>query len=667
MFPVPPSAATPTPATAPIGGGPPSLPGFSAGGGIPAIGAGSSDGSDFFSNSDDGYDDFAPVDDHLAKTSRTDNTRTIDDHLARTSRTANTGGRFAQYEDAYGGSGSTAGWSGIGKGGLGGGALSGGASGGGRSQTAAPAAFAAANNNINESSAHDRGTHPGYHSDSSGDDDYVQTQTRSDDGEGGYEDDGDDDGPAKPRVSQVEQMELLEEELVVEHDDDDDEVASHRSGEFIVRSRPPSRAGSARSSASSVASHQSSASRASRAGSVLSGIFGRGQGGQQQQQADHDRDRDRGPPVTMTGRASLLSGLAARMGGGSSRSNRSSNLSRSSSINSFDSRASQNQHQPNRGESHQSSLNSLNYGPVVFEAPLNDTEEYGMYMEEPHAYSRGRQRIVGPPAAQADANTSNRRSYPNRGGSLGSGGSDDDYYGSGSGDSNDGGDSTGGHDEYDIDAYRHDGVVEGFVHAAAAADAPADSGEDYLQAAADATHSLVEETRTRQRRRSRLSGLGGLKRMDSLGGSSFGSDGPGTDAAAQDQQQVPQQQQGGGGSVLDRHLVAGEAAAAADLQHMDSRSSADNRSTNSAGLYTYGYSTDGTSGYGEGSQRSLRDDGEEEDDGSGDSPDLEEEEEEEEEVAADRDVADGTPLSKRTGQTSARSFGSNPPVTQVKQ
>jgi len=32
----------------------------------------------------------------------------------------------------------------------------------------------------------------------------------------------------------------------------------------------------------------------------------------------------------------------------------------------------------------------------VFEAPLNDTEEYGVYMEEPHAYmySRGRRRMV---------------------------------------------------------------------------------------------------------------------------------------------------------------------------------------------------------------------------------------------------------------------------------
>jgi len=30
----------------------------------------------------------------------------------------------------------------------------------------------------------------------------------------------------------------------------------------------------------------------------------------------------------------------------------------------------------------------------VFEAPLNDTEEYGACMEDPHAYSRGRQRMV---------------------------------------------------------------------------------------------------------------------------------------------------------------------------------------------------------------------------------------------------------------------------------
>ena len=151
----------------------------------------------------------------------------------------------------------------------------------------------------------------------------------------------------------------------------------------------------------------------------------------------------------------------------------------------------------------------------------------------------------------------------------------------------------------------------------------------------------------------------------------------------QQQQQEQKQQQGeagngagGGGSPLDRHLAAGGAEASAE--RMDSRSD-DNRSTNSVGLYTYGSMSDtDASSYGGGSSHRSPYDGEDESDHSAASPKRADGMSR---YVTDHDGTDGAALptlSSLTGRvakggdgadasSSARSFGSNLPITRVKQ
>jgi type II secretory pathway pseudopilin PulG len=551
-----------------------------------------------------GGDDYAPV--------------SLDDHLAATNRTTNARSSAGVYSSArYG----------LGNSGAGGGRMDDVSLGRPSARTLVSAESTADDNtrtnvDYNFGAAARTNTHAGlpeYHSDSSGDDDYLTNNGR--------------DGDVERHVSQMEMFEEeedqgseMEPDLMAEDDHGD---GGH--DDYGGPARPTSRTGS------------SSSANPSPLAGFIGGMFGGGQ----HLQGRSSRSDD-GPPVTMTGRAGLLSnlpGFGAGGGGAAGATTTTSAVrSRSSSMHSLGSSGSK--------ASQQSSLNSLNYGPVVFEAPLNDTEEYDVYKEEPKAYSKGRQRMK-------------RRGNRPSGGSAGSasGGSGDEY-GSGSGSGTSG-------DEYGVGGGGN--TTSG-----------SESGEDYLQAAADATNDML-----RKKRR------GGLKKA----GSSSSIDSDLGDAAAmataaahrqqqqqhrQEQfQQQQQQQQGdsstgaGGGSLLDRHLAAGGEAAddagADGVERVDSRS-ADNRSTTSVGLYTYGdmYDTDGSS-YGGCSHRSPYD-GEDESEYST-SPDREGGTRH----VAGHDGADGTTLSSLTGQaaasggdgadasSSARSFGSNMPITRVKQ
>ena len=563
----------------------------------------------------EGGDDYAPV--------------SLDDHLAATNRTTNARSS-AMYSSARHGLGIGGGGSSAYGGGAGGGRMDDVGSLGrpsARTLVSVHAESTAGDSNTRTNDDYHFGTAttsaglPEYHSDSSGDDDYLTSNARDADGE-----------------RHVSQMEMFEEEdqgmepdLTV--DDDDDGHGGYGSyGGGAGAPRPTSRTGS------------SSSANPSPLAGLVGGIFGGG--GQQLQGQQPGRssraNSDDGPPVTMTGRAGLLSNVPGFAAATTAVRSRSSSMH---SLGSSGSRASQ-----------QSSLNSLNYGPVVFENPLNDTEEYDVYKEEPKAYSKGRQRMK---------RRGNRPS--SGGGGAGSASSaSGDEYGSGSGS----GSGTSG-DEYGIGSGGGGGGGGNTTSGS-------ESGEDYLQAAADATNDML-----RKKRR------GGLKKAGSSS-SSIGSDLG--DAAAmataavaaqqQQQQQVRQeqfQQQQGRDSLLGRHLAAGGAAAddaGADVvERLDSWSgSADNRSTNSVGLYTSGdmYDTDASS-YGGGSHRSPYD-GEDEseysaspDRGGGGRRHV-----------AGHDGADGTTLSGLTGQattggdgvgasSSARSFGSNLPITRVKQ
>ena len=545
----------------------------------------------------------------------------LDDHLAATNRTTNVRSSAGMYSSARYGLGNSGGSSGVGESSL-----------GRPSARTLVSTESTADDNTRTNDDYHLGTAartntnaglPEYHSDSSGDDAYLTNNGR----EGGGE-------------RHASQMELFEEDhgdemepdLMVE--DDDDGHGGHDS--YGGAARPASRGGS------------SSSANPSPLAGFIGGMFGGGQ----HLQAGRSSRNDDGPPVTMTGRASLLSNLPG-FGGGAATTTTNAIRSRSSSMHSLGSSGG------NSRASQQSSLNSLNYGPVVFEAPLNDTEEYDVYKEEPKAYSKGRQRMK---------RRGNRPSGGAGSASSASGGSGDEY-GSGSGSGTSG-------DEY--------GVGGGN------ATSGSESGEDYLQAAADATNDML-----RKKRR------GGLKKAGSSSssiGSDLGEAATMATAAAHRQhrqEQFQQQQQeeastgagagaGAGGdasgSHLDRHLAAGGAAADDDagadgVERMDSRS-ADNRSTNSAGLYTYGdmYDTDGSSYGGGGSHRSPYD-GEDESEYST-SPDREGGMRH----VAGHDGADGTTLSSLMGRqaaatggdgadasSSARSFGSNLPITRVKQ
>ena len=571
-----------------------------------------------------GGDDYAPV--------------SLDDHLAATNRTTNTHSSAGVYSSARYGLGNSGGSSGVGGSSFGSSAHGGG---GGRmddvslgrpsARTLVSAESTADDNtrtnvDYNFGAAARTNTHAGlpeYHSDSSGDDDYLTNNGR--------------DGDVERHVSQMEMFEEeedqgseMEPDLMAEDDHGD---GGH--DDYGGPARPTSRTGS------------SSSANPSPLAGFIGGMFGGGQ----HLQGRSSRSDD-GPPVTMTGRAGLLSNLPGfgAGGGGAAGATTTTNAvrSRSSSMHSLGSSGSK--------ASQQSSLNSLNYGPVVFEAPLNDTEEYDVYKEEPKAYSKGRQRMK------------RRGNRPSGGSACSASGGSGDEYGSGSGSGS--GSGTSG-DEYGVGGGGN--TTSG-----------SESGEDYLQAAADATNDML-----RKKRR------GGLKKA----GSSSSIDSDLGDAAAmataaahrqqqqqhrQEQfQQQQQQQQGdsstgaGGGSLLDRHLAAGGEAAddagADGVERVDSRS-ADNRSTASVGLYTYGdmYDTDGSS-YGGGSHRSPYD-GEDESEYST-SPDREGGTRH----VAGHDGADGTTLSSLTGQaaasggdgadasSSARSFGSNMPITRVKQ